>query len=306
MKLFDYTMSYCLRKMGIGFDSDKTYFGKKVLNSGIGNEEILKRINSKEPCMIARIGTTEMRAINAFFAIQLLHSKKMPMKNIEEIKTYCGFFPAAEDAFEKWINLYLQCSKEIDIFGVFGKHAEDYYLKYYAKNATLVQLKSLEPYYHDTPWSVTLRGKRVLVVHPFSESIQKQYLRRERLFSNKDVLPKFELHTIQAVQTLAGNTAGFSSWFDALEYMKQEIMKVDFDVAILGCGAYAFPLAAYIKQIGKKSIVTAGATQILFGIKGARWDNHPIISMLYNEYWIRPDKSEIPQGAQKVENGCYW
>ena len=49
-----------------------------------------------------------------------------------------------------------------------------------------------------------------------------------------------------------------------------------------------------------------GPTQILFGIKGKRWDDHPVISKFYNEYWVIPNSIEKPQGANKVENGCYW
>ena len=26
----------------------------------------------------------------------------------------------------------------------------------------------------------------------------------------------------------------------------------------------------------------------------------------YNDKWIHPDKSEIPNNFKNVENGCYW
>ena len=93
---------------------------------------------------------------------------------------------------------------------------------------------------------------------------------------------------------------------DAVDYMYDEAMKRDFNVAILGCGAYGFPLAARIKQAGKQAIHLGGATQILFGIKGSRWDNNPFISKLYNSNWIRPNESEKPTNSGSVENSCYW
>jgi hypothetical protein len=144
-----------------------------------------------------------------------------------------------------------------------------------------------------------------LVIHPFVESIKKQYARRDKLFANQDILPAFELETIQAVQSIAGNDCGYTTWFDALEAMKNEIVRKQFDIAILGCGAYGFPLAAFIKEQGKRAVHMGGATQILFGIKGGRWDASTV-SRLYNEYWIRPGASEVPTGIHKVENGCYW
>ena len=48
-----------------------------------------------------------------------------------------------------------------------------------------------------------------------------------------------------------------------------------------------------------------GVLQILFGIKGRRWDESDT-HLMYNENWVYPDRSEIPAGADKVENACYW
>ena len=87
--------------------------------------------------------------------------------------------------------------------------------------------------------------------------------------------------------------------------MYNEALKIDFDVAIIGCGAYGFPLAAKLKRAGKITIHLGGAVQILFGIKGSRWDNGEV-SKFYNEYWVRPDDKDKPQNANNVENGCYW
>ncbi|MDP4184317.1 MAG: hypothetical protein Q8862_04035, partial [Bacteroidota bacterium] len=97
-------------------------------------------------------------------------------------------------------------------------------------------------------------------------------------------------------------------WFEALDWMKAEISKKDFEVCILGCGAYGFPLAAYVKQIGKKAIHLGGVTQLLFGIKGKRWESETIYpySNLFNEHWIRPGENEKPQNAIIVEGACYW
>ena len=83
-------------------------------------------------------------------------------------------------------------------------------------------------------------------------------------------------------------------------------VKIDFDVALIGCGAYGFPLAAKLKQAGKVTILMGGVTQMLFGIKGSRWDTHPVASKLYNEHWVRPKPKERPVNADTVEGACYW
>ena len=85
-----------------------------------------------------------------------------------------------------------------------------------------------------------------------------------------------------------------------------EIKKYDFDVAILGCGAYGFPLAAEIKRMGKKAIHLGRATQLWFGIKGKRWNDDPLTKSLYNDAWVSPSDAEKPANADGVEGGCYW
>ena len=63
------------------------------------------------------------------------------------------------------------------------------------------------------------------------------------------------MHTIKAVQTIADQQdSRFDTWFDALEYMKDEISKVDFDIALIGCGAYGMCLAAHVKRLGKQAV----------------------------------------------------
>ena len=86
----------------------------------------------------------------------------------------------------------------------------------------------------------------------------------------------------------------------------KEALKIDFDVALIGCGAYGMPLAANLKKAGKQAIHMGGVLQIMFGIKGKRWDSDPIVSKLYNASWIRPSDSEKPGIANKIEGGCYW
>ena len=63
--------------------------------------------------------------------------------------------------------------------------------------------------------------------------------------------------------------------------------------------------------LGKKAVHLGGSLQLLFGIKGKRWEDPNYnknynYSELMNEYWIRPDERFKPQNAAQVEGGCYW
>ena len=96
--------------------------------------------------------------------------------------------------------------------------------------------------------------------------------------------------------------------------MKKEILAIDFDVALLGCGAYGFPLAAGIKKAGRQAVYMGGVLQILFGILGRRWDGSRFggiehmdesLKRYYSDAWIYP-LEQRPADADKVEYGPYW
>ena len=179
-------------------------------------------------------------------------------------------------------------------------------MKEYDSHIRFAHLGDLEPYDYSHPWSKSLGGKKVLVIHPFAESIKSQYGIKDKLWQNPDVLPSFEIKTIKAVVSLAGEKVPYSDWFEALDSMKAQMDCMDYDIAIIGCGAYGFHLAAHAKRMGKKAVHLGGATQILFGIKGKRWDELPEVSKFYNDYWVYPSPDETPQNKGRVEGGCYW
>ena len=60
-----------------------------------------------------------------------------------------------------------------------------------------------------------------------------------------------------------------------------------------------------LKEQKKICIVLGGALQILFGVKGNRWNKHEVISKFFNQHWIKPLPHEVPNGATiKEVLGC--
>lgn len=292
---------------------------ENIIISLSGNDvqhEIISLLQSEKPCMIARFGSVELQSVidylypATFRNIIPFLKYKIPSwgyspSTIKTMHINAGFFPSTPRELNKFGKLMIDCIKCVDLLGSW--RPEEKYVKSYLEDKTIVPLADLEPYYFNEPWTIALQGKKVLVIHPFEDSIKNQYSNIDKLFTNKKLTPKYQLITIKAVQSIAGNKPdGFSTWFDALEHMKAEIGKVDFDIAIIGCGAYGFPLAAYVKQIGKKAIHLGGAVQYLFGIKSNAAKNNPMITSLMNDYWVKPSQKETPKGIEKVENSRYW
>lgn len=272
-------------------------------------------LHDNKPCMIARFGSTELSTIVNYIGVKgkdhnylkYLRGESLDWwwnrKIILQMQQWSGFFPTTQDKIEEFCELMLKDVVSVDILGSWLQD-ENYFIKELS-DSKFVNLISLEPFWTTIPWTKALLGKKVLVVHPFADSIRSQFKKRKVLFKNPEILPEFKsFEVIQSVQSLGGINNGFSDWFEALDYLRSEIDKKDYDICLLGCGAYGFPLAAHVKRQGKQSVHLGGALQLLFGIKGARWDKTK--SELYNEHWIRPSDAEKPKTANAVENGCYW
>lgn len=280
------------------------YAGRELLGPKAGNDMIGQMITRGMPFAVSRFGSTELSII---LRREAHKNHRLYKNNDANLCTLSGFFPNDARLMDQFSELMLSIVGDVDLLGVWFSSLEEYMVGEYMKNTMLTHLVAIEPYAYQNPWSKMLEGKKVLVIHPFEESIKKQYTQREKLFKDPDILPEFELKTIKAVQTIAGERDDrFATWFDALEYMKTKIRETDFDIAIIGCGAYGMPLAVEVKRMGKQAIHMGGATQLLFGIKGARWDNNAGINKMYNEYWIRPNEKEQCKNSSVVEGGCYW
>lgn len=292
----------------------------KVLDFEKTNKVTGDRIDTGKGFWVGRYGMTEMQVM----IHTINYSLGLPSEKEKYLKKLCdlsGFFPNKIVLADRFVEVMLRACKELDLHAIWPMNMEDYFIKYLEnKNVRLTKLGDLEPWnvyrYPDFKgilWSEKLKGKKVLVIHPFAETIKKQYSEhREDIFSKllpaDKILPQFDLITIKAVQTIAGvKDDRFDTWFDALDFMVNEASKIDFDVAIVGCGAYGFPLCAEIKKMDKPVIHLGGATQLMFGIKGKRWENNDYFrENVMNAFWVRPSLDEMPVHNNKVEDGCYW
>lgn len=296
---------------------------KNNTNGEFINEEIAERIKGGMPLMVARYGSTELSLVTNVISYRnrrniLVDSYKylwginsqfweINKTKYDNLCKLSGFFPENDDnkLSEQFTDLILESSKELDILGVWVGLEDQ--IPTIPPHIKITGIRKLEPWFYQEPWSYQLKDKKVLVIHPFEESIISQYKKRKYLFENKKILPDFDLKTIKAIQTVGDNKdEQFRDWFEALDNMKSKINQTDFDIAIIGCGAYGFPLAAYVKQLGKQAIHLGGMVQWLFGIKGQRWLGFNNYKKMPNRHWVFPLEEEKPKGFEKVEGGCYW
>ena len=286
---------------------EPTDYHRPILSLAEGSELIHSLLSESRSALVARGGCVEMACLMHYLRRRDGRRQPYPGSMLHAMSNNAGFFSPSDDALDMFAREYIAAMALADAMGVWFNVGEDQVARECCPDSELIPLRSIEPYYGDAPWTSGLRGRRVLVIHPFAQSIREQYEnKRESLFDSPEVLPQFDLHVIKAIQSAAGEVPAFGTWFDALESMKSAMDAIEYDVCIVGAGAYGLPLAAHAKKSGRLGIHMGGATQILFGIKGKRWDDHEVISRLYRDSWIRPKSCEAPRNSMAVEGGCYW
>lgn len=188
----------------------------------------------------------------------------------------------------------------------YSVNMEEDILSKYMGNTLLTKTQLVDLYDYKGCWIRALKGKKVLIVSPFADTITSQYPKRELLHKEKDTLPEFTLFTVKSVWWYsAGRDPRFQSWFEVLDYLYEECMAVDFDIALISCATFSSPLAVRLKQAGKQAVHMGGMLQLLFGIKGKRWDDMD----LYNEHWVRlPDDTKVGNVnvIDQTPGGAYW
>ena len=284
---------------------DLTSFnGQKGITLEYSKALIKEYIERGEPFCAVRFGASELGCLNATEKIDLGFKKTYKEAVRIAMKERAGYYPTGDRHLSEYSHYFFEKCANCDLLGITGIHMEDYFAAKYMKKAKAIQNWALEPLLGG--WTPLLAGKKVLVVSGFADDIQKQYTKREKLFPpSSNILPEFDLKVLEAPLT-CGDVVDerFPSFMRYLEEMEERIRLIDFDIALIGAGAYGALLCFYIKSLGKMALQTGGATQTLFGIMGKRWENREHVAKCVNEYWIRPSKK--PAGYQKIEGGCYW
>lgn len=296
-----------------------------------GGEMIFNILSEDKPCMIARYGANELNCIINYLEIK--YGDHNVLKNIKgeshdwwwnegmicNMYNNAGFFPTTDEYLSQFSEMMLEDSKIVDMLAIFPPIKRNIIKMkpYVPTGVSYFPMASYDSFLLKNPWTRILEGKRVLVIHPFAELIERQYSKHHLLFETQDVLPDFYLITLKSVQSIGGVTEqGYSNWFEGLEWMKNEIEKQSFDIALIGCGAYGFPLAAHAKRTGHQAVHIGGSLQLLFGIKGKRWEDPrygikygipegTYSNILNNPAWVRPDQYRTNE-SNKVEDACYW
>lgn len=234
------------------------------------------------------------------------------------MKNNAGIKISGADSLIEYSNNYLEAFELCELFagwepwGDYMKHIahsysyimrkyghKDYFLSYSIDVFTTIQFPNI--------WTTAMRGKRILIISAFSESINEKIPIREKIYG-VDLFPECQITTIQPPQTHASNDSREFSVELSEFCAKLDKIKDTYDIALVSSGGYANLICCHIFKSGKSSMYIGGVLQMFFGVLGGRWlkETPDAVRLYLNEYWSRPKESERPKDYKNIENGCYF
>ena len=233
------------------------------------------------------------------------------------MKKNAGIKLSNEASHIKYSKLYLKSFMNCDLFtgweiqgdvyrGI--SQSQDYIRNGSNKKMLWAFAMDIYHYIYSTPWTFALKGKRVLIISAFEDSIKEKIPIREKIYG-VDLFPDCELLTIKPPQTQGDeDSEEFDIEFEKFQ-KKLDAIKDTYDVALVSCGGYGNLVCNYIfEKHNKSAIYIGGVLQMYFGILGSRWfrERSDVLRLFMNSNWSRPKETEKPKSYQNVESSCYW
>jgi len=283
----------------------RAFGGRMALSDAAGQSLLAAAMARGGPLGVGKIGGLEAEAAGFFLGAR---QRGVPYPKLLRAQIFLnvGIFPDTDEAIDRFCQGLIAAAGRMDVMGAMGYPGEPEVLRHHAPNARLISLHALDPWYFPDPWSRHLAGRRVAVVSPFADTITRQFARRAEIWSGTQVLPEFQLRTIRMPLSPGLSPAVELDWQARFERMRDLIEAEPYDVLLVGAGGISLLLAAHAKTTGRIGFHMGGPTQILFGVRGRRWDAEPFFQSRMNDAWVRPAGDEAPPGVLKIEQGCYW
>jgi hypothetical protein len=274
------------------------------------NEIIKNYININKPFSIVRAPT------ETIIALKYKKYNTIDAEDLRILSNFGGIYANDINLIMKYLDMYLDATMHGDILACYNmqQHLNNQNKLSNEYNLQKIHSRSVEPWYacleNIKPWSNDLYGKKVLIINPFVDSFQKQIKNNFKIFKNKEIFhPQQHFEFYKCYQTSSGNHI-HNNWLETFTIMCNDIKKIDFDIALLGCGGYGLLLCDFIKrQLNKSAIYVGGGLQLMFGVMGKRWENREDWKQIIHENdcrFIRPSGDEIIKNNHLLEGSCYW
>ena len=279
---------------------------------------IKEKIKNNNYFIIPRLAGIENNLAHeaVLYSKKEITDKNVLLSKIRIMKNNAGIYISNINSIINYSQLYLEAFEKCELYcdwsiysnvAQYSKRSFPFMYKNFKKKRVDSNTLSIFNSIHFKPWTLQLRGLRILIISAFIESIKEKIDYREKIYGI-DLFPECSFVFLKPPQTNGSNPSrDFSLELkDFCEKIKK--MKDSFDIALCSCGGYGNLVCSYIYDLKKSSIYVGGALQMYFGIYGGRWikENPDIMKLYLNKYWSRPKNNEKPNNYEKIENSCYW
>lgn len=283
--------------------------------SSTEQERIHSLLSDKEtPHFIGRIAGVELKV--AYSVLE--RPSLLTQRDRVELENNAGIYTSSHESLKEYATELIRAYEACSLIGEWPTTGEVYqitgvgqqFISRRTPSIPKISALALEPYYvppTECSWMSALKGKRVLILHPFVHTFQKQVEHLQHLYPTRSWFEGCQFQFVRPPVTLAGNHQQ-RDWKEHYEDCIQQLRNLPpFDVALVGAGGYGMLLSHYLFQERRVSVIyIGGALQLFFGVIGKRWFTNPHVMALLNDQWTRPVKEDQPTAFHKVEKGCYW
>ena len=295
------------KKVSVVYDST---LKKRLVSSRQYCKFLAEVIDSKKPLLVTRVGGIEGQIFwGAILSADKNGLKSLPDSLLRQARVNAGINRTSLRYLKRFSMELGAALCNADALGIWDYIHQAKIVKWSGCNK-VVKLNDMNPITcgldPSLSWTHSLAQKNVLVILPFESTLLQQFKKiseRKLLASLWPSDVKFSC--ISPPVTFAGMNAELD-WHQELNKFCSRLASIDFDVALIGAGAYGALIADFIKRSGKQAIHLGGSTQLLFGIMGGRWTDNKRVLSHFNADWSRPSKHEVPVLHNKVDQSSYW
>jgi hypothetical protein len=273
--------------------------------------------DSQRPHLIGRIAGIELKV--AYSVLEKPHL--LTQRDRLELENNAGIHTTSYESLKEYSTELVHAYEACSMIGEWPTTGEVFQVtgvgqQFIARRTPAIpkgSALSLEPYYvppTELSWMSALQGKRILILHPFVHTFQKQLEHLQELYPARRWFEGCQFHFIRPPVTLAGNhqQKDWKEHYEAcIQQLREQYQAAPFDVALVGAGGYGMLLSHFLfRELGVSVVYVGGALQLFFGVIGKRWFTNPTVMSFVNDQWTRPVKEDQPTEYQRVERGCYW
>lgn len=213
--------------------------------------------------------------------LKVMSDRFVNINSLNDIQTYSRIYL---EAFNR-ANTYIRWEP----WGsVYSNTSQSHYFieKNFVKNTNLWG-ESFYQFYniHNNPWSISLKGKKLLIISEFNNIIREKINNREKIYGI-DLYPECEFIFIDLRED--DKKLSYDILLKKL-FNNINNLSNNFDIALLSCGGLSNLILSTIDDIGKSGIVVNSFLEISFGIYNSDFEerHQDIIKLYKNDYWTK-------------------